>query len=218
MKSRGVTPIKNRLIEEKTEHRYLSPPPIIIPKKTFDTPKYSFKNKFQFSDYSLTNSPLIVKESSKILSSIDKKIFRKRKGKNFQTQSVPLEDKSLNKEKKFQNLKKSRIHLQYLKKNLNNRNCSLSILDFWSNEMLVNATRQVINSDLIQKPETPIRTITIPKKPFNKVVKSTKNLHPIPLDEYLEKIDKACDKTFSETQKIKTSLARSMKYLNKSNN
>lgn len=217
MKSRGVTPIKNRLIE-KYEHRFLSPPPIIIVKQTLGAQQSSINNKFKFCDNSLTNSPLKIEKNSKIFSLVDKKIFRKRKEKKFQSQAVSLEDPSLDKEKKLQNLKKSRVHLQYLKKNLTKRNCSLSLLDFWSNEMLLNATKQVNYSKLIQKPENAMPILALPKKPFIKEVKSTKNLHPIPFNEYLEKINKDCDKTFSETQKLKTSLARSMKYLYKSIN
>ncbi|OMJ85305.1 hypothetical protein SteCoe_13399 [Stentor coeruleus] len=47
-------------------------------------------------------------------------------------------------EKKNQDAKQSRADLYYLKRKMTKTNCTMSILDFWSNEMMTNASKLIV--------------------------------------------------------------------------
>lgn len=213
MKNQGETITQTTNKDPKPKPRFTSPPPKICTKKLTDSQDIEYCGKIFSVPSSLNPSPTKLEVKQKVSSFIEKKVIKSRPGHNPRTQIVNKED---NKREKLKKLNRSRAHLQYLKKNLTKRNCSVSILDFWSSEMLVSATKLVNRPKAIEKNSEFHLPVIKPLKqrqitPVPKV--STITPSGKGYNDYVLTITKACDEAYNETKKLKTKLSSSMSHL-----
>jgi hypothetical protein len=121
------------------------------------------------------------------------------------------------KEDKKQKVNRNRFNLQYLKKHWVKSSCNLSILDFWTNEMLANASKLIHKNRVPKVKEENRFEFLRQKTPFSKTQVIRKKMSFADFGDYLEKIEKICNKTNQDTLKLKTKINETLTVLNNPN-
>lgn len=126
-------------------------------------------------------------------------------------------DKDKYLEKEIKQHKKMSINnhfnINYLKKNLVKSSCTLSLLDFWTNEMLAHASKFIQKPKILKNTEKSIYLKPKPKISKSQIIRE--KLKFSNFSDYLEKIDKICESTNNDTSLLKSKINETLIVINK---